>query len=280
MNSMNFHERLLNHHNTKLGSISMSGYIPKATGISKKKMRLLGKYAVVYILKGKGRFGDNLSHDISFKEGSLLYLFPKVSHFYEPIDEESWDEIHFIFSGPQFDFLEKRGILDPQNPVRQLEPISYWRNRFFELIGNPKCSNERQGLGEVLKLSGILSEIDCLEGYQNHELTDDAVWLDRAKSLIINYQQVDIDYNSISRRMNLSYETFRKRFTGLAGLSPGRYHVRILMEKAVSLIIHDRLSNKAIADELGFCDEFHFSKRFRSVMGMSPRAYRLYLPTP
>jgi AraC-like DNA-binding protein len=32
---------------------------------------------------------------------------------------------------------------------------------------------------------------------------------------------------------------------------------------------------KDIARELGFCDEFHFSKVFRRNMGVSPQAFRL-----
>lgn len=38
------------------------------------------------------------------------------------------------------------------------------------------------------------------------------------------------------------------------------------------------LSDKQIAAELGFCDEFHFSRRFKQITGRSPRAFRSGLP--
>ncbi len=46
------------------------------------------------------------------------------------------------------------------------------------------------------------------------------------------------------------------------------------VERACELIDNGRLSDKQIAATLGFCDEFHFSKKFKQTMGVPPRGYR------
>ena len=39
------------------------------------------------------------------------------------------------------------------------------------------------------------------------------------------------------------------------------------------------LTNKEIAYRLGFCDEFHFSHRFKQIMGKSPQRFRRSIPS-
>jgi AraC-like DNA-binding protein len=79
---------------------------------------------------------------------------------------------------------------------------------------------------------------------------------------------------AIARSLGLSYETFRKKFTRHTGQSPARYRLHRLIERARALITERNLSNKQIAETLGFYDEFHFSRRFHQVTGRSTRDFR------
>jgi len=38
------------------------------------------------------------------------------------------------------------------------------------------------------------------------------------------------------------------------------------------------LTDRQIAERLGFCDEFYFSRRFKQLTGRSPRQFREELP--
>ena len=78
----------------------------------------------------------------------------------------------------------------------------------------------------------------------------------------------------MARKIGLSYENFRKRFAQLTGESPGRYQKRRRLEWGCAAIYHGELSLKQIADELGFCDVFHFSKAFKQQNGLAPSEYR------
>jgi AraC-like DNA-binding protein len=61
------------------------------------------------------------------------------------------------------------------------------------------------------------------------------------------------------------------RLTGPAAARESSREMRGILRSANR---EERLPNKEIADRLGYCDEFHFSRRFRQVTGQTPRAVR------
>jgi AraC-like DNA-binding protein len=78
----------------------------------------------------------------------------------------------------------------------------------------------------------------------------------------------------VATQVGLNYENFRKRFVQLTRESPGRYLKRRRIEWACASIYHGEHSFKHIADTLGFCDVFHFSKAFKQEIGVTPSEYR------
>ena len=53
-----------------------------------------------------------------------------------------------------------------------------------------------------------------------------------------------------------------------------------LMQRAQELIRCGVPTNREIADRLGFCDEYHFSRRFKQVVGLSPKEFRALARSP
>ena len=57
-------------------------------------------------------------------------------------------------------------------------------------------------------------------------------------------------------------------------MSPGKYRTAILVAQACELLTDETLTLRTIADRLGYCDEYHFSKQFSKTVGWSPKEYR------
>jgi transcriptional regulator GlxA family with amidase domain len=73
----------------------------------------------------------------------------------------------------------------------------------------------------------------------------------------------------------VSYEQFRKRFQHEVGVSPARYRLQRRVEAARELLRYSpRMTNRQVAETLGFADEFHFSRRFTQITGSTPRDFR------
>jgi len=53
------------------------------------------------------------------------------------------------------------------------------------------------------------------------------------------------------------------------------YFVRLKIQRASLLLDTTSFRVKEIGAKVGFADPYYFSRSFRQVMGMSPRAYRV-----
>lgn len=251
-----------------IGQILQSANYPKNTGIPRAQLRRLDCFALVYVYAGSGHYDDENGNHHQVTAGDMLILFPGLGHHYG--SAETWDEMYTMFRGPQFDLLLNSGILNTKRPVWRLEPIAYWLPRLRDAIS----ITIDEDLSAPHRLGRLVSFILEAADAQDRTHSPEHAWLERARREIGARLTGQIDFKAIARLMGVSYETFRKRFTRLADESPGRYRDRLLHERGANLLRQTSMSVGEIADELGFCDAFHFSKQFKKHTGMSPREFR------
>lgn len=72
----------------------------------------------------------------------------------------------------------------------------------------------------------------------------------------------------------LSEYHFIRRFKECTGMSPHRYKVKLLMEKAAELLSKTDMNVSEVAELLGYGDSLYFSRVFKKQHGVSPRRYR------
>lgn len=255
------------------GGITLAGHLRASAGIGHDSMRILGSYAVVYLLGGGGRFADGLGRRQQVAAGDLLVLFPDVPHEYGPEPGGEWDEIYFVFNGPVFDEWRAAGLLDPREPVWHAEPVAAWHRRWADV-----CTGAGEGaaaaLLELARLQGVLADFRAAWRRENSR-PNNAVpaWLEAACRELEKPGTVP-DWARLAAPSGLSYERWRKRFAELKGVPPARYRLARLVDQACLLLAADERPLREIATGLGFCDEFHFSKLFKQRTGLSPSAYR------
>ena len=251
---------------SKLGAVSMAGYARNGRGISITQLRTFGKYALVLLLEGSGRMKVNAEPLIKCRAGDLLFVYPEIPHGYGPGPGEMWSEFYVVFSGPVFDFWRRSGLLQPQQPVRRLGHIRRWLPQ-LEAVADPALPATAAGmLRRVCRLQKFLGDI------VEEPKTRAQPWLDRAMQVLV--EKPEMSPAEVAESLSISYETFRKDFTREAGTPPARYRLHRLIDQARMLISERNLNNKQIAETLGFYDEFHFSKKFRQVTGVSTRSFR------
>lgn len=72
----------------------------------------------------------------------------------------------------------------------------------------------------------------------------------------------------------LSRNGFSRLFKQVIGTPPLRYITQKRLQCAMSKLVYSDAPIAVVAKELGFCDQFHFSKSFRSELGETPSQYR------
>lgn len=233
--------------------------------------RALDCYAFVYHFRGHGWFADELGTRVDVAPGSGFLLFPGVTHEYYPQKGKTWDELYLLFEGAAFDLWRDQGLLDPSRPLTHLEPVELWAKRVGNLwmeFSNP--------LDQVCRLQAFLVEAGFVEGARPAQ-EGERDWLDEARERLRRVDRSTEGVEEVARRMGMSAQTFRKRFSREQGSPPARYQMSCVMEYAARRLTLESISVKELALDLGFCDEFHFSHRFKQLIGVSPTAYRARL---
>ncbi len=88
-----------------------------------------------------------------------------------------------------------------------------------------------------------------------------------------NYQNI-IDLTVLSENLGFSASYLTKIFIKYEGMTPSRYIKQYRISIAKQLLRNTDIPISAISEQTGFSDQFHFSKTFKSVMGISPTQYR------
>jgi AraC-like DNA-binding protein len=84
----------------------------------------------------------------------------------------------------------------------------------------------------------------------------------------------NISLNDLSKQYNYSVSRFSNLFKQKTGYAPIDYFLQMKMQKACQQLDFTNDSIKMIAFGMGFDDPYYFSKRFKTIIGVSPKKYR------
>lgn len=259
---------------TSIGGLELAGALEDNNGIDPVNMRVLGSYALAYILAADGYYADANGVRCDLSGGDVVLIVPDLAHAYGPKPGTRWRHIYVIFTGPQFDLWRKRGLLDPSRPVWRAEPADFWARRLEETV------RPEEGHGPAAALRALGRFLEVLAGLvaareAGVRAASGGEWLEEAQGLLAAPDAHGWPTpQTVASKVGLSYENFRKQFTARTGVSPGQFQKRKRIERAQSLIYHGDRTLKQLAEELEFCDAFHFSKAFKQVAGMTPSEFR------
>jgi AraC-like DNA-binding protein len=84
----------------------------------------------------------------------------------------------------------------------------------------------------------------------------------------------DWSLEGLAEVAGLSRSAFAAKFKTLVGESPLGYLRQLRVQRAMGLLVRPGASIVAVANAVGYGDPFVFSKAFKKVVGVSPRAFR------
>lgn len=260
-----------------LGRVTEAGLLMSSRGPA--NWRVLGRYALVYTLAGRAVYRDRSGFRRHLVPGDALLVLPELEHHYAPEPGEDWSEFYLIFEGPVFDLWRRTGLLEPANQFLNVQPIDVWLRRLQSVPHSSTQPSAADALAEVCRLQCLLADMMAipLNADQSEADTDR---IRQACALLESDRTRALSLHQLARNLGMSYESFRKKFVQTVGLPPARFRGARLVDRACELIQTGKMSDKEIAAYLGFCDEFHFSRKFKQVTGTSPSAFRRQQSVP
>jgi len=237
--------------------------------------RILKTFAVVYIYKGSGLFQSGPTGTIPVSEGTVFFLFPGVWHQYGVESNSSWSEYWMLFEG----FIPERycasGLLNPERPLFSLgydaEVIQLFQKAKKEFAQNLRGSGQRLGEYLFAVLGRVFSRARIQDRHAEQERRQ---VMEIIKLMEKSLSEPSFSLKRYERTFSSSYSALRKRFRRLTGYPPARYFDMLKISRAKTRLLATRDLVKTIGSDLGYEDQYHFSRRFKALVGVSPENFR------
>lgn len=231
-------------------------------------------YSAIYLLSGRGTFQDDTGFSAELGPGSVFQRLPGRKHtaLFDPTVR--YVEIFLAFSPWLLDPIARILAL-PQRPVvylgLDLALIRDLAAAREALLTARETELPRMYLHHLGLLTSMFSGVQPT--ISSSTVMGD-VWIDEACRLLADESTGRAPLERIAKRLDLSYEVFRKEFRERMGISPGDYRIRRRLDRARELLVSTHDTITAIAEELGYPNASVFSLQFKSLVGRSPEHYR------
>ncbi len=116
----------------------------------------------------------------------------------------------------------------------------------------------------------------ALQGVQGAKIQrDDRIKFRRLRQKILSSPEVNWTVTQMATAVALSPSRFHTVYKSLFGTSPMQDLIHAKIDYAKSLLLaNERMTLPAVAEKLGYNDQYHFIRQFKSVTGHSPGAFR------
>ena len=241
----------------------------KSGQVHMPKCRTLKSFAAVYLCSGRGIFESALTRRTEVIAGTLFFLFPGVGHRYGPVNGGPWREHWVIFSGFLPEVYRERGLLDPAQPFRWMGKDRSLERQWYRLFQEQRGTAVASAMLFSLLSRVLTGSARSFSEDPRREACESAL-----KIMARHLSDPDFRLEDHVGHLPISYSALRRQLKTMTGLSPARYLVSMRMQAARSRLLDTDDAVKQIAMDVGFIDPYHFSRRFKEVVGVSPERFR------
>lgn len=240
-------------------------------------MRQIPDHELVLITKGQGT-SVIAGEQCSLHKGTLLYFHPGLSHsmMSDPNNPLNFYAVHFsyvslLYQHGTWEINDVSDILFPFHQL-QMKKLNVMQTLFLNI--NQSFHNYldlRHSLTDHLLASLYYQIVNDQHRIPSNYSTIHA--MEESIRYIHDHMHLAISVQTLAMRANLSPDYFTKCFKEYLGMTPSQYIMQSKVEKAKNMMLNESSTIHAIADALGFCDPFHFSKTFKRLEGISPSLF-------
>ena len=127
----------------------------------------------------------------------------------------------------------------------------------------------RNAAGEVVGLVGISRDVPA--SIERHE--DFARVAEALNYVHLHYSQ-PMRVPALAKRAGLSEDSFERLMRRVCHMTPRQFLIKVRLDAALGFLQEPGLSISEIAHTCGYSDHSAFTRKFRSVTGISPQVYR------
>ena len=235
-----------------------------------------GEYELHYFLGGEGKFRNGSERHV-ITPGALFLTPPKMLHAVQTGDVQQ----AITFFAVLFTVPESLRVQLDDPTYRRAFPLamgSHRRMLFEELATRFAHSSNARRVAATHQLQAFLWDLAAEIGSEEERSASESghfnVHIERALALFSDHLTSGITITEVARRLGITQAHLTRLFTEHMGVPPMQYYRRVRMEAAASLLLNTTKSVKEISWEMGYPNQFHFSRSFAAVAEVSPQTFR------
>lgn len=236
------------------------------------------EYLIHYVLAGKGSY-HTPQRSYELKSGDMFLIFPGQTVSYETDPQDPLHFSWFSFSGNKADTLPAMLGFSLDACVRHLHSRFSIHDAILKCVALPDreegSCNQFLLLSHLYEILALIHESYLTDEHGNNRLNIAQEHIHRAVAYIkMNYMN-PISVGDVVDFVGLERSYFSKIFHRYTGKTAQEYILCVRIEQSKLLLDQTNYSAKEISSFVGFADECYFSRAFRKIEGMSPKAYRI-----
>jgi len=221
----------------------------------------------IYLLNGEWEFGQN-NETYTVRDDSLLILFAGNTHYGVTPCQAGTKTMYFHVSCENGDLFGDQFTSTFSIETHIDASLNKNIKKLFADVVNAKLSGEQRRANLCFEL--LICELTSPKMYFGEIETAHKI-----QSMIHSYPERFFSNTELARMTNVSVKTAETKFKAAFGKTIHQYILEFKIKEAMSYFDRfEKISIKEVAYNLGFCDEYHFSKQFSKYMGISPGNYK------
>ncbi|HET9647181.1 MAG TPA: AraC family transcriptional regulator [Microlunatus sp.] len=250
--------------------VTDAGYFPHAA--MHGRVRRSGSAQAIVILCADGAGWCDLGgqrHDVG--PGEVLIIPPRLPHRYFADAERPWSIWWLHVTGEDVeDLLEAIGLTAAAPTAALADPFGVMA------LTESVCDElERDETSQsLISASGAAWHLLARLAAERDGRSRSRAPISRVQAHLRERLAAPVSVPALAELAGFSPSHFAARFRTVTGFSVTEYVKRLRMARARQLLITSERSVAEIAAEVGYPDPFYFSRQFRAVNGVGPRAFR------
>lgn len=236
-------------------------------------------YLFHYVISGTGKLfaydknGETKEYSIKSMQGFMI--FPDQITMYVADKDMPWEYVWIEFDGLRAKAVVETAGFSLDQPIYKARSKELREEMMKEMnyIAENGSSSPFNLIGHLyLFIDHLTRSTEGVKMHHSSKLRD--FYIHEAIEFIEHNFQNDISVEDIADICGLNRSYFGKIFKEALGKSPQEFLLNYRMVKAAELLKLTKLSVGDISSAVGYDNQLHFSRAFKSIYGISPKKWR------
>lgn len=238
-------------------------------------------YIFHFVIKGKGYLKIQKNEYIPIYKNSCFLIEPGQQAKYYQDKDNPWTYFWIEINGKNIEKFVNLLAFKNNNNVINIPNIKDIKNCFFDVFNQDLYGQNI--LSENLRIQSLTLKIfsDLFSNTINHNLEKNEKMLSKTeeqanaiiKYINYNYTSPNLSVKNLANMFYFNSSYLNRLIKKYTRLSPKKLIIKLRMERALVLMKKKTMTISEISFEIGYKNQFYFSKEFKEYYGVSPSEY-------